>query len=166
VATTGETSSNGLAKAVLFFTIPYNSCTLSRSLGSWCQPTHQYWLWYVVPNSDLVYYHDVAKDQWIHYSPVVPLFSHTVRTRNNWLWYAKERGAPCSEAPNSMYPTTIYPKQGNNKYFYSIPSDSPIPVSIDHPTNSLWDTALIPAFLEGTEVYYRKLLGPVTYHCI
>jgi ribonuclease HI len=46
--------------------------------------------------------------------------------------------------------------------FYSIPSDSPIPVSIDHPTNSLWDTALIPAFLEGTGVYYQKLLGPIT----
>jgi hypothetical protein len=60
-----------------------------------------------------------------------------------------------------MYPTLIYPKHGTNNYFYSIPSDSSIPVSIDRPINSLWDTALIPAFLESTDTYYQKLLGPI-----
>jgi hypothetical protein len=98
----------------------------------------------------------------VHFSTLTPgeaYWSYSLYLRPKLTY---PLGCTCSEAPNSMYPTTIYLKHGNNKYFYFIPSDSSIPVSIDRPNNSLWDTALIPAFLASTDAYYQKLLGPIT----
>ena len=47
----------------------HNNGVLFSPLGSWRQPTHQHWLWYTVPDSDLVYYHNVDEDCWACYSP-------------------------------------------------------------------------------------------------